>query len=157
MTNLWNKLHVSTQVMQLSDFKEQIKKELKPVKYKHFSKGSKIGNKLLTRIRLGRSDLNSHKFTIGHSESAECTCHARNETSLHFLTECFLYTGERQTLYNLVEHYIPQFLSKTKQKQYDILVMGINTDQPEFNSTNTTITIAVQKFILSTKRFSEIE
>ena len=55
-----------------------------------------------------------------------------------------------------VEHYIPQFLSKTKQEQYDILVTGINTDQPEFNSTNTTITIAVQKFV-STKRFSEIE
>ena len=32
--------------------------------------------------------------------------------------------------------------------------MGISTNQPEFNSTNTTITIAVQKFILSTKRFS---
>ena len=56
-----------------------------------------------------------------------------------------------------VEHYIPQFLSKTKQDQYDILVTGINTDQPEFNSTNTTITIAVQKFVLTTKRFSDIE
>ena len=117
----------------------------------------KLVNKLLTRLRLDRSDLNSHKFTIGHSKSAECFCQAKNETSLHYLTECFLYTGERQTLYNLVEHYIPQFLNKTKHKQYDILVMGINTDQPEFNSTNTTITIAVQKFILSTKRFSETE
>ena len=157
MTNLWNKLNVCTQAMQLSDFKEQIKMELKPRRHKHFSKGSKIGNKLLTRIRLDRSDLNSHKFTIGHSESAECSCHAKNETSLHYLTECFLYTGERQTLYNLVEHYLPQFSNKTKHKQYDILVMGINTDQPEFNSTNTAITIAVQKFILSTKRFSESE
>ena len=157
MTNLWNKLNVCTQAMQLSDFKEQIKMELKPRKHKHFSKGSKIGNKLLTRIRLDRSDLNSHKFTIGNSESAECSCHAKNETSLHNLKECFLYTGERQTLYNLVEHYIPQFSNKTKHKQYDILVMGIKTDQPEFNSTNTTITIAVQKFILSTKRFSETE
>ena len=33
--------------------------------------------------------------------------------------------------------------------------MGINTDQTEFNSTNTTIAIAVQTFILTTKRFSE--
>ena len=33
--------------------------------------------------------------------------------------------------------------------------MGINNDQPEYNSTNTTIAIAVQKFILTTKRFSE--
>ena len=152
MTRLWNDLSVSTQVMELSAFKEQIKKDLKPIKYKHFTKGSKIGNTLLTRIRLNRSDLNLHKFTIGHSESAECNCHAKTESSLHFLTECFLYAGERQTLYNLVEHYIPQFLNKTKRKQYEILAMGINTDQPEFTSTNTTITIAVQKFILSTKK-----
>ena len=82
-------MNVSTQAMQLSDFKEQIKMEFKPRKHKHFSKGSKIGNKLLTRIRLDRSDLNSHKFTIGHSESAECSCQAKNETSLHYLIECF--------------------------------------------------------------------
>ena len=154
MTHLWNNLSSSTQVMELSDFKEQIKKDLKPMKYRHFTKGSKIGNTLLTRIRLNRSDLNLHKFTLGLSESAEFSCHARKESSLHFLTECFLYAGERQTLYNLVEHYIPKFLNKTKQKQYEILALGIYTDQPEFNSTNTTITIAVQKFILSTKRFS---
>ena len=43
--------------MELSDFKEQIKKDLKPMKYRHFTKGSKIGNTLLTRIRLNRSDL----------------------------------------------------------------------------------------------------
>ena len=48
----------------------------------------------------------------------------------------------------LVEHYIPQFLNKTKQKQYDILVMGINTDQPEFNSTNTTITITHLRIVV---------
>ena len=75
--------------------------------------------------------------------------------SFSYLTECFLCTGERQTLYDLVEHYIPQFVNKTKQKQYEILVKGINTDQLEFNSTNMTITIVVQKFISSTKIFSE--
>ena len=105
-------------MMELSDFKEQIKKNLKAMKYKHFTKGSKIGNTLLTRIRLNKSDLNLHKLTLGLSESAECTCHARKESSLHFLiTECFLYAGERQTLYDLVKHYIPKFLNKTKQKQ----------------------------------------
>ena len=54
MTKLWNNLNVSTQVMMLSDFKEQLKKELKPVRYKHFSKGNKLGNSLLTRLRLNR-------------------------------------------------------------------------------------------------------
>ena len=58
MSKLWNNLDVSIQVMLLPDFKLQLKKELKPMKYKHFSKGSKLGNSLLSRIRLNRSDLN---------------------------------------------------------------------------------------------------
>ena len=74
---------------------------------------------------------------------------------MHYLTECFLYSGERRILFDLVEHYIPNSEDKTKVKQNEILVMGINKDQPEFNSTNTAIAIAVQKFILTTKRFSE--
>ena len=58
MLKLWINLNVSTPLMTLPDFKEQVKKELKPSKIKHFTKGSKIDNTLLTRIRLDRSDLN---------------------------------------------------------------------------------------------------
>ena len=78
--------------MTLPDFKEQLKKELKPPKIKHFPKGSKIGNKLITRVRLERLDLNLHKFSIGLSESSECLCHDKNESSLHYLIDCFLYS-----------------------------------------------------------------
>ena len=93
MSNLWNKLNVSIQLLDLVEFKQELKKELKPVKFKHFSKGSKLGNSLLTRLRLERSDLNLHKFNIGLIETPECSCHARNESSLHYLIDCFLYTG----------------------------------------------------------------
>ena len=156
ISKLWNNLSVSTQLMTLPDFKEQLKKELKPLKIKHFSKGSKIGNKLLTRVRLERSDLNLHTFSIGLSESSECLCHAKNESSLHYLIDCFLYSGERQTLFNLVEHYIPNFKQLTKAKKYDILVNGLYPDNPDYYSTNTTISISVQNFIFKTKRFSEV-
>ena len=54
--------------MAFSDFKLELKSNMKPDKIKHFSNGFKIGNILLTRIRLDRSDLNLHKFSIGHSE-----------------------------------------------------------------------------------------
>ena len=95
MTKLWNNLIVSTQLMALPDFKDQLKIEFKPIKIKHYSKGSKIGNTLLTRIRLDRSDLNLHNFTIGLSETPECLSHANKESSLHYLIECFHYSGER--------------------------------------------------------------
>ena len=146
ISKLWNNLDVSTQLMTLPDFKEQLKKEIKPNRIKHFSKGSKLGNTLLTRIRLQRSDLNLHKFIIGLSESSECLCHAKNESSLHYLIDCFLYSGERQTLFNLVEHYIPNFNQLNKGKKYEVLVI-------DYNSTNTTISISVQHFIFKTKIF----
>ena len=88
------------QFMGLVHFKCKLKQELKPAKFKHFSKGSKLGNKLLTRIRLERSDLNLHKFTIGQSESSECLCHFKQESSQHYLIDCFLYSSERQTLFD---------------------------------------------------------
>ena len=154
MSDLWNNLEVSTQLLDLIDFKQQLKVELKPKKYKHFSKGSKIGNSLLTRVRLERSELNLHKFSIGLIDSPECSCHAKNESSIHYLTECFLYSSERQTLYNLVEHYVPQFKTMNKKRKYETLVMGIDPNNLEFTQTNTTISIAVQKFIFETKRFS---
>ena len=155
MTNLWNNLQVSTQLLPLSDFKEQLKNELKPAKFKHLSKGSKIGNTLLTRIRLERSYLNLHSFNICHSESPECLCHSKHELSIHYLIDCFLYSSERQTLFTLVEHYFPKFKQLNKNKKYEVLVLGIHPENPDYFHTNTTISIAVQHFILKTNRFSD--
>ena len=142
-------------MLPLIDFKIKLKEELKPKKYKHFGKGSKIGNRLLTRIRLERSDLNSHKFMIGQSESPECLCHSKYESSQHYLIDCFLYNCERQTLFNQVEHFIPNFKSLGKSSKFKILVMGIDTDDPDLNRTNISISIAVQNFILKSKRFPD--
>ena len=157
MTKLWNNLSISTQVMNLPDFKEQLKRELKPFRYKHFSKGNIIGNSLLTRIRLKRSELNLHRFDINLHDTPECACHAKSESSIHFLMDCFLYTGERQTLFSLVEHYIPNFFRQNKTKQFEILLMGISPENPEFYTTNVKISIAVQQFILKSKRFNETQ
>ena len=40
-------------------------------------------------------------------------------------------------------------------KQNEIMLVGINNKQPEFNNTNTAIAVAVQRVILTTERFSE--
>ena len=41
------------------------------------------------------------------------------------------------------------------EKKLDILINGVNINNDEFISTNVSLTIAVQNFILQTKRFSE--
>ena len=154
ISKLWNNLDNETKALNLSDFKTRLKNILKPDKIKHFCKGSKIGNTLLTRIRLDRSDLNLHKYSIGKADSPECACHARQESSYHFMIDCFLYTCERQILFNSVEHYIKNFRNLGKRKQFEILTIGINITNPDYNYVNTFITYAVQHYIFKTKRFS---
>jgi hypothetical protein len=154
-SELWNNLPKNIQSSNLTDFKTFTKIELKPQKNKHFSKGNKYSNSLLTRIRVGRSYLNQHKFSIGHTDSPECLCHHREESPSHYFLDCFLYSPERQALFSLIEHYIPNFQNFSKQRKLDIILMCIYIENNDFLTTNISLTFAVQKFILQTKRFSE--
>ena len=153
-SELWNSIPKNVQSSNLIDFKTYTKTEMKPQKFKHFSKGNKFSNSLLTRIRVGRSYLNQHKFSIGHADSPECLCHHREESPSHYFLECFLYLPERQALFSLIEHYIPNFPNFSKTKKLDIILRGIYIENLDFLSTNISLTIAVQNFILQTKRFS---
>ena len=150
---LWNNLPKQVKIQDVQEFKISIKNIIKPKRHKHFSCGSKQGNKILTQIRVGRSDLKLHQFTIGLSENTECQCHFKSESPEHYFLQCFLYSPERRILFNLVEHYIPNFKNLNKKHKLNILLKGIETDDPEFFHLNKTLTIAVQNFILETKRF----
>ena len=126
---------------------------MKPVKVKHYSKGSKLGNVLMTRFRTGRTGLFQHKYSIGQVESPECICHAKSESPKHYIFDCFLYTAERQNLFSLVEHYIPKFSKLNKDSKFELLMTGLNSTDPDYYYLNIKISIAVQKFIIQTKRF----
>merc|ERR1711947_1421 len=75
-TKHWNSLSRNVQSLDIENFKT-FTKTLKPNKYKHFHKGNKDTNSLLTRLRVGRSQLNQHKFSVGQIDSPECLCHHR--------------------------------------------------------------------------------
>ena len=153
---LWNSLPKNVQSRDMQDFKSEIKRKFKPPKYKHFSKGSKLGNSLLTKIRVGCSDLKQHRFMIGLSDSPECCCHHKIESPEHYFLDCFLYSLERRILFDLIEHFIPNFTKFNKTRKLDIILKGVNIENQELISTNITITKAVQKFILSSKRFTDM-
>ena len=119
MSKLWNNLPQSTKCKNLIDFKLQLNEDIKPKKIRHLSKGSRVGNCLLTRLRIGRSELNLHRFTIGQADSPECMCHSKEESAKHYILDCFLYSAERQILFSLVEHHIPTFQRLTKTRKYE--------------------------------------
>ena len=152
-TTQWNNLKPDIKSLSLEEFRKYLKKETKPKKFKHFQRGPKYDCLLLTRIRLGNSDLNSHKFKTGFSDTMQCLCSNPHECSKHFITQCFLYTEERRVLYDQVSQYIPNFYKLSVKKQYDILILGPDPENPEMIKINTQILRFTQKFIKSTKRF----
>ena len=152
-SGIWNNIPKDVQCKDLIEFKDYTK-TMKPNRYKHFSRGNKFSNSLLTKIRVGRSDLNQHKFTIGLCETPQCLCHNREESPLHYFIDCFLYLPERQTLFEKIEHYIPNFLNFPKYRKLEIILNGIHIENPDLVPLNTTLTIAVQNFIIQTNRFS---
>ena len=62
------------------------------------------------------------------------------------MLDCLLYAVERQTLIDLVVHYIPYFSRLKRNEKFDILLYGIKTNDPDFNQLNSIITKAVQSF-----------
>ena len=151
-TKLWNTLPKNVKALNITDFKT-FTNTMKPTRYKHFQKGNKYANSLLTRIRVGRSQLNQHTFSLGQIDSPECLCHHREESPMHYFLDCFLYLQERQAMFQLFEHYIPNFISFPKKQKLQVILNGINPDIEEFIRTNITLTIGVQNFIFQTKRF----
>ena len=81
----------------------------------------------------------------------------QNRITWKLFLDCFLYSPERQILFGLIEHYVPNYNRLNKKKKLDLILNGVNIDNEEYLSTNTTLTKAVQNFILSTKRFTVIE
>ena len=84
-TNWWNNLPQKMSCFDIELFKEQLHKKYKPLKIKFYSHGTKIGNSLFTRLRVDRSYLNCHAYSIGLAPSPQCACGAKQETTLHMV------------------------------------------------------------------------
>jgi hypothetical protein len=64
--------------------------------------------------------------------------------SLTFFLDCFLYLPKRQTLFDLIEHFIPNFKKLTKQKHLDIILRGLYIENNDFIQLQTKTSPTVQ-------------
>ena len=106
-------------------------------------------------MRVGRSYLNEHSFSIGLSESPECLCHHPRESPKHIFLQCFLYNVERQTLFDRVLRILPKYKTFSETKKLDVLLNGIHPENPDFYYSNKQVQYAAQQFLMSTKRFDK--
>jgi hypothetical protein len=111
-----------------------------------FYAGTRKGQILHNRIRLGNCDLNENLTSISLAESAECPCGHHTEDATHFLLHCPLYTAQRLTLIQETANlnaYLDMMLTNT-------YLHGENR-MPEED--NVTLFCHSQDFIIKSKRF----
>ena len=60
-------------------------------------------------------------------------------------------------VFDLIEHFIPNFPRLNRKQKLKIIIKVIDIDNEDLVSTNITITKAVQRFLISSKRFTLME
>ena len=154
-SEMWSKLDKSLrEEVDLNEFKSKLKPSFKPKRHKHFNCGSKYGNTLLCRLRLGRSFLKAHGFAINLSDSDKCLCGSIENTA-HYLLECVQFSEQRKCMFESIGKILPNFTAKSKSKKVEILLNGFNLNQDDPDHRNKQLTIIVQNYILNTGRFSD--
>ena len=134
-------------------FKEQLHKMSKPPNIKFYSYGTKIGNGLITRLRVDRSYLNAHDYSIGLAQSPQCSCGAKQETTQHMLILCPLYDSGRRVLFDCVGQLVSPFKKFNNRQKMFTLLYGYKSDNKDYPYINIQITLAVQNYLIKTKRF----
>ena len=153
-SEMWSKLDKNIrEEPDLNEFKSKLKATFKPKRHRHFSFGSKYGNTLLCRLRLGRSFLRSHGFAINLSETDKCLC-GNIESSTHYLLDCAQFDEQRRNLFDSLSKIMPNFGTKSKFYKTKILLNGINLENDDPDCRNKQISLSVQNYILNTGRFS---
>jgi hypothetical protein len=149
----WNNLPVYLRNLSIYEFKLELAEIMKPKRNRLNNIGSKFGNSIHTQLRLNCSQLNSHLYSFGLSPTPNCLCQVQ-ETTKHFLMECFLYSNERTELFENLKGVLERKHTDNynKSELLQILLRGEKPEIYEKYSHNKLIFKYVQDFLIKTKR-----
>ena len=122
---------------------------LKPIYNVH----NPIDLKLLTRLRLGLSHLNQHKFNHNFQDCLNplCSCSLEVESVSHFFLHCHYHSNIRSTLLNELQSIDINLLNQEDDIVVEVLLYGstkFNTNQ------NYRLLSSSIDYILKSERFS---
>ena len=112
-----------------------------------------LGLKLLTRLRLGLSPFNKHRFKHNFKNCINplCTCSLEVESTKHFFPHCHYYSALRISFLNDLNNISPQFALFPE----DVFVKTLLYGNPMFDENgNQEILGTSIRYILNSKRFS---
>ena len=105
-----------------------ILKIIRPVSNPVYSIQNCIGLKLLTRLRLGLSHLNEHRFNHNFQNCINplCTCSLEVESTAHFFLHCHHYHNIRAKLLNSLEVIDTNLLKLSEEQLTKVLLYGFS-------------------------------
>ena len=121
----WNKIHPETRNASLTVFKKHLK-EICPVPHSVYNICYPNGLKLLTRLRLGLSHLNEHRFNHNFEDCINplCTCSLEVESTFHFFFDYHYYNCIRHIMFNELCEVEFNLLNASDEKLVNILLYG---------------------------------
>ena len=117
-----------------------------------FDNHNPLGIKLLTRLRLGLSQLHQHKFRHWFQDALNplCKCGKDIESAMYFFLCCTNFLIPRQTLFQKIRNTDDSILSQSETQLTQTLVYGNQNYHP---SINRLIMISTIEYLISTERF----
>ena len=104
----WKKLEIDIwKSKSYATFQSTLLKLGRPIERAIYSINNPVRLKLLTRLRIGLSHLNEHRFNHNFQNSINslCNCSLEIESTSHFLLHCHHYTNICVTLLNISWNY----------------------------------------------------
>ena len=150
----WNKLDANLKnAKSYMCFRNSLLKIGRPVQNSIFKILNPLGIKLLTRLRLGLSHLNEHRFRHNFQDCLNplCSCSLEIESTTHFFLHCHYYNTFRQTLLDTVETIIQDISHLSDDSLTNQLLHG--SQNYSFEENNKILNASI-KYILETNRFS---
>ena len=148
----WNKLDLKIrQSKTLLTFRNALIKIGRPIPKPIYIVHNPVGLKLLTRLRLGLSHLNQHKFNHNFQDRLNpvCSCSLEVESVSHFFLHCHYYSNIRSTLLQSID------INLLNQED-DIVVEVFLYGSSKFNNNqNFKLLSSYIDHILKSERFSD--
>ena len=141
---LWNpqpdNIRLSSSIQAL---KYSLKSNISSIPFYYYT-GSRLGQILHSRLRMQCSSLNQHLYRKNIVDSPNCIC-GSTESTTHYLFHCLRYTAQRQMYMYIHSVNVPINLTT------EILLFGSPKLAP---NENVELFLAVQKFVICSKRFT---
>ena len=148
----WNQLSSSTRNLSYPVFRNHLLKIIRAVSNLVYNIQNYIGLKLLTRLRLGLSHLNEHRFNHNFQNCINPlrTCSIDVESTVQFFLHCHHYHNIRVKLLNSLEVIDTNLLKLSEEQLTKVLLYGFS--QLDQNQNRNILNSSI-KYIVESKRF----